>query len=103
MLISALTWIPKYVFKVPPVMDPFDAIKNRKDLQYLDLPPDALQPSPRWFQAGPLKQPQIDKKTLEAMNKPRAPRLRHHPNPHRRRAVQPPALPPPSEQSAGPG
>src|SRR5271157_6008280 len=42
-LLSAITWIPKYVFKVPQVIDPIDAIKNRKDLQYLDLPPDALR------------------------------------------------------------
>ena len=42
-LLSAVTWIPKYVFKVPLVIDPFDAIKQRKDLTYLDLPPDALQ------------------------------------------------------------
>ena len=38
-----MTWIPKYVFKVPQVIDPLDAIKNRKDLHYLDLPPDALE------------------------------------------------------------
>src|SRR6185437_8034711 len=40
LLLSSITWIPKYVFKVPPVIDPFDAIKDRKDLKYLDLPPD---------------------------------------------------------------
>ena len=43
LVLSAVTWIPKYVFKVPPVIDPFDAIKQRKDLSYLDLPPDALR------------------------------------------------------------
>src|ERR1700761_7140740 len=42
-LLSAVTWIPRYVFKVPRVIDPIDAIKNRKDLSYLDLPPDALK------------------------------------------------------------
>src|SRR5450432_819949 len=40
LLISMATWIPRYVFRVPPVIDPFDAIKDRKDLKYLDLPPD---------------------------------------------------------------
>ncbi len=36
-LLSSLTWIPKYIFKVPPVIDPFEAIKQRKDdLRYLD-------------------------------------------------------------------
>ena len=29
-LLSAITWIPKYVFKVPPVIDPIDAIRQRK-------------------------------------------------------------------------
>ena len=46
---SAITWIPTYIFKVPKVVDPFDVIKQRKDLAYLDLPPDALRqlrPSP---------------------------------------------------------
>ncbi len=75
LLISAVTWIPKYVFKVPQVIDPIDAIKNRKDLNYLDVPPDAL----RALQLKPVmkplpqKQPQIDKKTLEALNKPTPP------------------------------
>jgi outer membrane biosynthesis protein TonB len=75
LLLSAVTWIPKYVFKVPQVIDPIDAIKNRKDLNYLDVPPDALralQPKPV-IKPTPLKQPQIDKKTLEALNKPTPP------------------------------
>ncbi len=45
LLFSAITWIPTYIFKVPQVIDPFDAIKQRKDLTYLDLPPDALRES----------------------------------------------------------
>jgi hypothetical protein len=75
LLLSAVTWIPKYVFKVPQVIDPIDAIKNRKDLNYLDVPPDALralQPKPI-VKPTPQRQPQIDKKTLEAMNKPTPP------------------------------
>lgn len=70
-LLSAVTWIPKYVFKVPAVVDPFDAIKQRKDLAYLDLPPDALRQlqHPK-VEAKPLKQkPLIDKKTLEELNR----------------------------------
>ncbi len=42
-LISAITWIPRYIFRVPPVIDPFEAINKRKDLTYLDLPPDVLR------------------------------------------------------------
>ena len=76
LLLSALTWIPRYVFKVPPVIDPFDAIKQRKDLSYLDLPPDLLREAPaqgRRSRPVPDKRPQIDKKTLKAMNKPTPP------------------------------
>jgi len=70
-LLSAVTWIPKYVFKVPQVIDPMDAIKNRKDLQYLDLPPDALrQVQPKVvIKPVPEKPAIMDKKTLEALNK----------------------------------
>jgi hypothetical protein len=76
-LLSSITWIPKYVFKVPPVIDPFDAIKQRKDLKYLDLPPDLVskyQPKVQVKPAEPKRiQPQLDKKTLEALNKPAIP------------------------------
>ena len=67
-LLSAVTWIPKYVFKVPQVIDPLDAIKNRKDLQYLDLPPDALEHvKPKVVvKPAPAKPAFVDKKTLEA-------------------------------------
>jgi len=75
-LLSAITWIPTYVFKVPKVIDPFDAIKQRKDLTYLDLPPDALRqiekPKP---QPLPKEKQLIDKKTLEDMNREAPPKL----------------------------
>jgi len=72
LLISAITWIPRYVFRVPPVIDPFDAIKQRKDLTYLDLPPDVIKKFQPKVEVKPVpeKQPRIDKKTLEALNKP---------------------------------
>ena len=75
LLLSAFTWIPMYVLKAPRVIDPFDAIKQRKDLTYLDLPPDALrQVQPRIKpKAAPEKIPPIDKKTLEELNKPAPP------------------------------
>ena len=75
LILSLVTWIPKYVFKVPPVIDPFEAIKQRKDLSYLDLPPDALrrlQPKVA-VKPVPEKPPTIDKKTLEEMNKETTP------------------------------
>ena len=70
-LLSAITWIPKYVFKVPMVIDPIDAIKNRKDLTYLDLPPDALRNlRPKVvIKPVPPKQTRVDKRTLEALNR----------------------------------
>jgi TonB family protein len=66
LLLSAITWIPRYVLKVPPVVDPFDAIKQRKDLAYLDLPPDALrQIQPKAPPKLLHEKPQVDRKTLD--------------------------------------
>ena len=76
-LLSGITWIPKYIFKVPPVVDPFEAIRQRKDeLKYLDLPPDLIKRAQPKAEVKPVpkKAPQIDKKTLEAMNKAAPPR-----------------------------
>lgn len=72
LLISVATWIPKYVLRVPPVIDPFEAIQKRKDLSYLDLPPDLvqkLQPKVA-VKPAPKRSPQVDRKTLQALNKP---------------------------------
>lgn len=76
LLISAITWIPRYVLRVPPVIDPFDAIKQRKDLAYLDLPPDLIKKMQPKVQVKPVpeKQQRVDKKTLESLNKP-APKM----------------------------
>ncbi|KAA6455882.1 energy transducer TonB [Acidobacteria bacterium AB60] len=107
LLVSAATWIPRYVFRVPPVIDPFDAIKQRKDLSYLDLPPDLVQKLQPKAPAKPVPQrrPQIDKKTLEALNKP-APPSAPQPEPEQPKLQQPqiqqqpPPIPPnPQSQS----
>ena len=99
-LFSLLSWIPKYIFHQPQVIDPFDAIKQRKDLTYLDELPDALK------QIQKLKTPpkpvlkpsetQVDKKTMEALKamdrarpKPPAPQ----PTPQQQAAVTPPPQP----------
>lgn len=74
-LLLAAFLLPKYVF-MPRVIDPFDAIKQRKDLTYLDLPPDVLrklQAKPKVAVTPEQRQPRIDKKTLEALNKPAPP------------------------------
>ena len=75
LLLSAITWIPSYIFNVTPVIDPFDAIKQRKDLTYLDLPPDLIKKLQPKVQVKPVpeQQPHVDKKTLEALNKPTPP------------------------------
>lgn len=94
-LLSALTWIPKYVLKVPPVIDPFEAINKRKDLSYLDLPPDALKmlrPKVK-IEPVPDKQSHVDKKTLDALNKPTPPPPA--PEPAKQPEVQNPVQPTP--------
>ncbi len=100
-LISAITWIPRYVFKVPPVIDPFEAINKRKDLNYLDLPPDALRNLQPKVTVKPVqKPPRVDKKTLEALNKAAPPVLPPTPEPKVEPApTQPPPPIPPQQQS----
>jgi TonB family protein len=109
LLLSAITWIPKYVFRVPPVIDPFDAIKQRKDLSYLDLPPDLLRKYQKpkvEIKPVPERQPRIDKKTLEALNKAVPPPTTPEPAapPKLESPVQPQPAPPipPSPKSESP-
>lgn len=105
-LLSAVTWIPRYVFKVPPVIDPFTAIQQRKDMTYLNLPPDALkeiQPKPT-VKPVPQKPVMIDKKTLDEINKMSPPKPEEAPPPpqkaeeQQKQPVAPPPIPP-SQQS----
>ncbi len=68
---SMLSWIPRYIFHQPQVIDPFDAIKERKDLTYLDELPDAIKQVQK-LKAVPkpiLKpnQTQVDKQTMEKL------------------------------------
>jgi TonB family protein len=103
LLISAITWIPKYVFRVPPVIDPFEAIKQRKDIKYLDLPPDLVQKfqQPK-VEVKPVPQkrpePQIDKDTLDAMNKPTPPPLPEPASPPKLETPPLPQVEPPPVQ-----
>ncbi|HVC48295.1 MAG TPA: hypothetical protein VND90_13715 [Terracidiphilus sp.] len=73
LVLSAFTWIPKYVLKEPRVIDPFDALKNRKDLSYLDLPSDALKQLHPKVTVKPVKPPELDKKMLEELRKSEQP------------------------------
>ncbi len=99
-LLSAFTWIPKYIFHVAPVIDPIQAIKDRKDLQYLDLPPDALRPPPPKIPVKPVtpKQTIIDKQTLAELNKPAPPVPTPEPTPTPPPAAESPQPAPPAPQ-----
>ncbi len=66
---------PQVLFHQPRVKDPVEAIKERTDLNYLDMPPDALKPrkpkpsniiSNQTHEAQ-TKKPTVDKKTLEQL------------------------------------
>jgi len=69
-LLSAVTWIPRYVFKVPPVVDR-NALNQHKDFTYIDSPPEPLTKAPPKVVIKPVPQKPvtIDKQTLEAMNR----------------------------------
>jgi hypothetical protein len=103
LLISAVTWVPTYFFHVPKVVDPFDAIKERKDLTYLDLPPDALKAiRPKETPKVTKEKPQIDKKTLEEMKREAPPAPAAPPQPQEQAEQSKPqaAAPiPPQQQS----
>jgi hypothetical protein len=92
-LLSALTWIPKYIFKVPMVVDRNSIIDQHKDFTYLDSP--ALPPKVT-IKPVPVKPPVIDKETLEAMNRATPPAPAPAPPAP---APSQPALIPPSQQS----
>lgn len=111
LLLSAITWFPKYVLRQPAVIDPFDAINQRKDLKYLDLPPDLMrkyqQPKPE-VKPTPQRQPQIDRKMLDrlkqedaAQPKPPVPEPQQQtppPPPQQQAKVEQPAAPQPQPQ-----
>ena len=100
-LLSAVTWIPTYVFKVPKVIDPFDVIKQRQDLTYLDLPPDALReiqkPKPEPL---PKEKQLIDKKTLEDLNRESPPAKLPEPAPKEEQQQAPAPTPIPANPQA---
>jgi hypothetical protein len=91
-LLSALTWIPKYVFKVPMVVDR-NKLNQHKDFTYLDTP-FTLPPKPI-VKPLPTQQPLIDKQTMEEMKKASPPAPVPAPAP----AAPAPPPPPPSQQA----
>jgi hypothetical protein len=90
-LLSAVTWIPKYVFKVPPVVDR-NKLLAHKDFQYLDTP-FTLPPKPIIKQLP--QHPLIDKETMDEMKRANPPA----PAPAPAAPAPAPPPPPPSQQS----
>lgn len=106
LILSALTWIPKYVFHVPAVIDPIDAIKKR-NLQYLDLPNDALTAPRPVIKPAPIKPPQVDQKTLNRLQAEQPVKVPEAatpaPEPPKEEAVAtPPPAPTPQPATASP-
>lgn len=99
LLFSAITWIPTYVFKVPKVVDPFDVIQQRKDLTYLDTPPDLLRQRPKTPPPLPKDKPLIDKKTLDEMKR-EAPPAPEQPKQEQAPEQPQPTQPIPQQQQA---
>ena len=63
-LLSVLTWIPRYFFKTPRI-DDFDLIKQHEDQIALDQMPDAVRQLQKQKVAPkPLSKPLIDKQTI---------------------------------------
>ncbi len=100
-LFSLISWGPRYLLHMPRVVNPADVLKNRKDLTYLDLPPDALkQIKPKKSDVisdkdriAQSKHPTIDKKTLQelqAMKKAGPPALAPQPQQQASPEPQPP-------------
>jgi len=91
-LLSAVTWIPKYVFKIPPVTDR-NKLREHKEFTYLDTP-FTLPPKPI---VKPLpQQPLIDKETMEALKRANPPAPEPAP---KAEAATPKPPTPPAEQS----
>ena len=99
-LLTAIFLLPKYVFKVPPVVDSTHAINQHKDFTYLDTP--FQLPAKPVIKPTPLQHPLIDKQTLEAMKKiaPPQPTPEPTPQPAAPTMVQPPPPPTPPSQQA---
>ncbi len=100
-LISAITWIPRYVFKVPKVISPFDVLKQRQNLTYLNMPNDLLREQQHRPAPKPLAKPP-DSKALEELNR-EAPPVAAAPPPPPQAApapAKPESAPPPIPPSA---
>jgi outer membrane biosynthesis protein TonB len=99
---------PRYILHEPRIVSPADALKDRKDLSYLDLPPDALKQlkpkNPKVLsdkdRVQSSEHPTLDKKTLDelrAMKRAGPPTPQPPEQPQQQPAQSAPA--PPSQQA----
>jgi TonB family protein len=95
-LFAAVLLLPKYVFVVPPVVDS-SKIAEHQEFTYFDAP--RIQPKIE-IKPVPIKPPEIDKKTLEDLNKTAPPPPAPEPAPQA--APAPPAPVPPAPQAQAP-
>jgi hypothetical protein len=98
---SGLTWIPRYIFHQNQLIDPIQAIKDRKDLTYLDELPDALKQIQKAKPKLPPLKPneaQVDKKTLEALKALQEARPKPTPPAPEQQQAAPPTPQPPAPQ-----
>jgi outer membrane biosynthesis protein TonB len=115
----AMAYLPRYVFHQVRLIDPIQAIRDRKDLTYLDELPDAIKQAQKLKPKAPALKPNeevVDKKTLDALKamqkeqpKPKEPAPQPEvtqtpqptPQPQQQAAVTPPPpIPQPSQQIA---
>jgi TonB family protein len=107
-LLSVLTWIPRYFFKQPRI-DDFDLIKQHEDQIALDQMPDAVRQLQKPKVAPrPANKPLIDKQTMDEMKKqaqqepPPPPAAQQQPQTPEQPKPQPTQPLPPNPQSQAP-
>jgi len=96
-LFAAVLLLPKYVFKAPVVVDKSSKLDENREFRYMDTP--RIQPKVT-IKPVPIKPPQIDRQTLEQMNKANPPAPEPVPTPAPQPTPQPPI--PPSQQAQSP-
>jgi hypothetical protein len=109
LIFSGLTWIPRYVFHRPQLIDPFQALKNKEDVIRLNDLNDARKEIEK-LKKSPAPKPQVDKKTLDALKAmekarpkppappPPAPEVKQQPQ----QQIPPPPVETPKPQEAPP-
>ncbi|MDR3793279.1 MAG: energy transducer TonB [Terracidiphilus sp.] len=93
-LLLALMLLPRYIFKAAPVIE--RGLHDKDEFTYLDSPAWKPKVAPKPVQ--PLKQPQIDKETLDQIRKQAPPAPQQQPQVQAPPAQQPPAPVPPQQQ-----